>query len=79
MRRAPTRRRQPTHRGAKRFGLVLTDGIVDPGGRATQAINQLADYASHLANVRVLPIAGHGRGKCARLALPSRRRSRGAQ
>lgn len=45
-----------------RNGLVsvLTDGIVDPGGRATQAINQLADYASRLSNVRVLPIAGHG-------------------
>jgi uncharacterized protein len=45
-----------------RNGLVsvLTDGIVDPSGRATQAINQLADYASRLANVRVLPIAGQG-------------------
>ena len=45
-----------------RSGLVsvLTDGIVDPSGRATQAINQLADYASRLANVRVLPVAGHG-------------------
>src|SRR5260370_18491337 len=45
-----------------RNGLVsvLTDGIVDPGGRATQAINQLADHASRLANLRVLPIAGHG-------------------
>jgi len=45
-----------------RNGLVsvLTDGIVDPNGRATQAINQLADYASHLPNLRVLPIAGHG-------------------
>jgi hypothetical protein len=39
---------------------VLTDGIVDPSGRATQAVNQLADYASHLAKVRVLPVAGHG-------------------
>jgi uncharacterized protein len=52
----------PNPRTEVRNGLVsvLTDGIVDPGGRATQAINQLADYASRLANVRVLPIAGHG-------------------
>src|SRR5260221_14653099 len=52
----------PNPRTEVRNGLVsvLTDGIVDPGGRATQAINQLADYASHLANIRVLPIAGHG-------------------
>jgi uncharacterized protein len=53
---------QPNPRTEVRNGLVsvLTDGIVDPGGRTTQAINQLADYASRLANVRVLPIAGHG-------------------
>src|SRR5262249_21714252 len=52
----------PDPRTEARNGLVsvLTDGIVDPNGRATQAINQLADYASHLAKVRVLPIAGHG-------------------
>jgi uncharacterized protein len=52
----------PNPRSEVRNGLVsvLTDGIVDPAGRATQAINQLADYASHLGNVRVLPIAGHG-------------------
>src|SRR5258707_2349027 len=52
----------PNPRTEVRNGLVsvLTDGIVDPGGRATQAINQLADYASRLANVRVLPISGHG-------------------
>src|SRR5260370_3327453 len=52
----------PNPRTEVRNGLVsvLTDGIVDPGGRATQAINQLAYYASHLANIRVLPIACHG-------------------
>jgi TRAP-type uncharacterized transport system substrate-binding protein len=52
----------PNPRAEARKGLVsvLTDGITDPGGQATQAINQFAAYASHIANVRVLPIAGHG-------------------
>src|SRR5262249_3006257 len=31
-----------------------------PGSRATQAINQLAAYAGHIPNVRVLPISGRG-------------------
>jgi uncharacterized protein len=39
---------------------VLTDGIADPGSRATQAINQLAAYAGRIPNVRVLPISGRG-------------------
>src|SRR5215472_1999989 len=45
-----------------RKGLVsvLTDGITDPNGRATRAVNELADYGRHIANVRVLPISGHG-------------------
>jgi TRAP-type uncharacterized transport system substrate-binding protein len=52
----------PNPRTEARKGLVsvLTDGIADPGSRATRAVNQLADYASHLTNVRVLPISGHG-------------------
>jgi ABC-type amino acid transport substrate-binding protein len=52
----------PNPRTEVRKGLVavLTDGIADPGSRATQAINQLAAYAAHMPNVRVLPISGHG-------------------
>jgi TRAP-type uncharacterized transport system substrate-binding protein len=52
----------PNPRNEMRRGVVsvLTDGIADPGSRTTQAINQLAAYATHLANVRVLPISGHG-------------------
>jgi ABC-type amino acid transport substrate-binding protein len=36
---------------------ILTDGIAEPNGRATRAINELA---KEIGNVRVLPIAGHG-------------------
>jgi uncharacterized protein len=52
----------PNPRTEVRRGLVsvLTDGIADPGSRATRAINQLAAYAGHMSNVRVLPISGHG-------------------
>jgi TRAP-type uncharacterized transport system substrate-binding protein len=52
----------PNPRAEVRKGLVsvLTDGIADPDSRATRAINQLAAYASHMANVRVMPISGHG-------------------
>jgi TRAP-type uncharacterized transport system substrate-binding protein len=52
----------PNPRTEVRKGLVsvLTDGITDPNGRATRAINELADYGRHIANVRVLPISGHG-------------------
>jgi uncharacterized protein len=58
----PAGAQAPNPRAEVRKGLVsiLTDGIADPGSRATQAINQLAAYASHMANVRVLPISGHG-------------------
>jgi uncharacterized protein len=52
----------PNPRTEARKGLVsvLTDGIADPGGRATKAINQLAAYAGSMPNVRVLPISGRG-------------------
>lgn len=52
----------PNPRSEARKGLVsvLTDGIADPGSRATQAINQLAAYAGQMPNVRVLPISGRG-------------------
>ena len=36
---------------------VLTDGIAEPNGGATRAINELA---KEIGNIRVLPIAGHG-------------------
>ena len=36
---------------------VLTDGIAEPNGGATRAINELA---KEISNIRVLPIAGHG-------------------
>jgi uncharacterized protein len=39
---------------------VLTDALADPESRGTRAINQLAAYASHMGNVRVLPMSGHG-------------------
>src|SRR5258707_12477795 len=52
----------PNPRTEAQRGLVsiLTDGITEPNGRATQAINELADYGRHTANVRPLPISGHG-------------------
>jgi len=43
-----------TARGAV---TVLTDGIAEPNGGATRAINELA---REIGNIRVLPIAGHG-------------------
>jgi hypothetical protein len=39
---------------------VLTDAIADPDSRGTRAVNQLAAYASHMPNVRVLPMSGQG-------------------
>jgi ABC-type amino acid transport substrate-binding protein len=40
---------------------ILTDGIAEPNGRATRAINELAkDIGNVRGNVRILPIAGHG-------------------
>jgi uncharacterized protein len=39
---------------------VLTDAVADPESRGTRAINQLAAYASHMGNVRVMPMSGHG-------------------
>ena len=36
---------------------VLTDGIAEPNGGATRAINELA---KEIGDIRVLPIAGHG-------------------
>jgi TRAP-type uncharacterized transport system substrate-binding protein len=52
----------PNPRNEVKKGLVsvLTDGIADPGSRATQAINQLAAFAGRIPNVRVLPISGRG-------------------
>ena len=59
---SPAGAQTPNPRTEVRKGLVsvLTDSIADPGSRATRAINQLAAYANHMANVRVLPISGHG-------------------
>jgi ABC-type amino acid transport substrate-binding protein len=59
---SPACAQAPNPRAEVRKGLVsvLTDGIADPDSRATRAINQLAGYASHMANVRVMPISGHG-------------------
>jgi polar amino acid transport system substrate-binding protein len=58
----PAGAQAPNPRTEVRKGLVsvLTDGIADPDSRATRAINQLAAYAGHMANVRVMPISGHG-------------------
>ena len=40
---------------------ILTDGIAEPNGRATRAINELAkDIGNVRGNIRILPIAGHG-------------------
>jgi hypothetical protein len=40
---------------------ILTDGIAEPNGRATRAINELArDFGNVRGSIRVLPIAGHG-------------------
>jgi uncharacterized protein len=57
---APAPRTDPRTEVRRGLVSVLTDGISDPGSRATQAINQLAAYAGHMPNVRVLPISGHG-------------------
>ena len=39
---------------------ILTDGIAEPSGRATRAVNELAERPARIGNIRVLPIAGHG-------------------
>src|SRR6266513_61641 len=39
---------------------ILTDGIVEPNGRATLAVNELAERLVRIGNVRALPIAGQG-------------------
>jgi TRAP-type uncharacterized transport system substrate-binding protein len=57
---APAPRTDPRTEVRRGLVSVLTDGIADPGSRATRAINQLAAYAGHMPNVRVLPISGHG-------------------
>jgi ABC-type amino acid transport substrate-binding protein len=45
---------------------VLTDGIADPNGQVTLAINELAARLGHVGKMRVLPIAGHGGAENAR-------------
>jgi TRAP-type uncharacterized transport system substrate-binding protein len=39
---------------------ILTDSIVEPNGRATLAINELAERLGRTQKIRVLPIAGSG-------------------
>jgi len=39
---------------------VLTDGIADPSGQGTLAVNELAERLGQIGKMRVLPIAGHG-------------------
>jgi hypothetical protein len=39
---------------------VLTDGIAEPNGQATLAVNELAERLRQIGRMRVLPIAGHG-------------------
>ena len=53
------RQRPPDVVGAGTIA-ILTDGIVEPNGRATLAVNELAGLPRQSGNVRVLPVAGHG-------------------
>jgi uncharacterized protein len=54
------RQKAPERAGAV---TILTDGIAEPNGRATRAINELAkDIGNVRGNIRILPIAGHGAG-----------------
>jgi TRAP-type uncharacterized transport system substrate-binding protein len=39
---------------------VLTDGIAEPNGQGTLAVNELAARLGQIGKMRVLPIAGHG-------------------
>src|SRR5262245_28675929 len=39
---------------------VLTDGIADPNGQGTLAVNELAERLGQVGKLRVLPIAGQG-------------------
>src|SRR5262245_57737159 len=39
---------------------VLTDGIAEPSGQGTLAINELAARLGQIGKMRLLPIAGHG-------------------
>jgi uncharacterized protein len=39
---------------------VLTDGIAEPNGQGTLAVNELAERLGQIGKMRVLPIAGHG-------------------
>lgn len=45
---------------ATRTVAILTDGINEPNGQASLAINELAGVVGHNAKLRVLPIAGLG-------------------
>jgi ABC-type amino acid transport substrate-binding protein len=54
---AGAEQRQMAPATARGTVTVLTDGIAEPNGGATRAINELA---KEIGNIRVLPIAGHG-------------------
>ena len=54
---ADAEQRQMAPATARGTVTVLTDGISEPNGGATRAINELA---KETGNIRVLPIAGHG-------------------
>src|SRR6185436_12085745 len=54
---AGAEQRQKAPATARGTVTILTDGIAEPNGSATRAINELA---KEIGNIRVLPIAGHG-------------------
>ena len=39
---------------------ILTDGITEPNGRATLAVNELAERLARTGKIRALPVAGRG-------------------
>ena len=54
---ASAEQRQKAPATARGMVTILTDGIAEPNGSATRAINELA---KEIGNIRILPIAGHG-------------------
>ncbi|HEU0059118.1 MAG TPA: hypothetical protein VFR19_04500 [Hyphomicrobiaceae bacterium] len=60
--------RRPSDQETVATGMVtvLTDGIADPNGQGTLAVNELAERLGQIGTLRVLPIAGHGGDENAR-------------
>jgi uncharacterized protein len=49
--------------------MILTDGLAEPNGRGTRAVNELAERLAQQGKLRVLPVAGLGAAANARELL----------